>query len=183
MDIDEIVGKALERADALEWIGSGETLDRFFDFGSTVESLASDCEGLSRVNVEMLAEELVAWWCVANRLEQELGENDMMVSGTGTTPPRVHAAHDALAKTRERMKKVMKELIEKLEAESATEGKGLASLVQDLMKRTEDVFEDAVRPRRDQTKTEEEQGEPEGHRLGNRHEIPGGLRGDPDQGS
>ena len=61
---------------------------------------------------------------------------------------KVHPAFDAFAKTQERQRKVMKELMERLDAAAGGKVQSLPDLMVPILKKAEGVLENALRPRR-----------------------------------
>ena len=95
-----------------------------------------------------LAEEAVVWRVVAHRLERTLGQEGLIAVKGGQSQSGVvammHPALEGYAKARERYRKVMKELFERLGGGKGGSGLGLAEIAMPILEKAEGVLEDAL---------------------------------------
>jgi hypothetical protein len=108
-------------------------------------SVLGESEGLPRNGESALMEEIVCLRITAWRLERLLWTDGLFPARKegGATGP-VHPGVDALAKTRERYRKAMKEFLDRFEGDAEKSGMGLADLVVPLFKKGEGVLEDTI---------------------------------------
>lgn len=94
-----------------------------------------------------LIEEAVVWRLAAMRIEKVLGRDGLFPSAKdgaqGPSGP-VHPALEVLAKARERFRKVMKELMERLGEDGGAGDVGLAGLLEPILAKSEDVLKDEI---------------------------------------
>ena len=96
-----------------------------------------------------LIEEAVTLRIISLRLMKSLGTEPILnktESGAGAGKMTLHPAVDALAKSQERLRKVMKELKEKQDAEVENKPKGLPDIMVPILEKAEGVLENALRP-------------------------------------
>lgn len=96
-----------------------------------------------------LMEEALIWRIVASRLEKEVGKNGPLSAGMlelDKLRRDMLPTLEALAKARERYRKVMKELMK--EAGETETGGGLASIMLPILEKAEGVFENVVEQER-----------------------------------
>ncbi len=97
-----------------------------------------------------LIEEVVVCRIVALQMMKALGEGPLFSSkdqGAGAEKVSIHPAFDALAKSQERQRKVMKELMERLDAAAGGEVQGLPDLMVPILEKAQGVLEYALEPR------------------------------------
>ena len=117
------------------------------------ELWAALLDGVSEQDLESvtgvlpLAEEAVVWRVVAHRLERMLGQEGLIAVKGGRSQSGVAAMHPAVegyAKARERYRKVMKELFERLGGGKGGSGLGLPDIAKPIIEKGEGVLEDAL---------------------------------------
>lgn len=107
--------------------------------------------GAARVWRASLIEEVVVWRIMALRMMGALGKDPLFIKkdeGASVGKVTMHPAVDALAKTQERQRKAMKELMERLDAAAGGEVQSLPKLMMPILKKAEGVLEHALEPRR-----------------------------------
>lgn len=96
-----------------------------------------------------LIEEAVTLRIISLRLMKSLGTEPILnktMSGVRAGKSTLHPAVDALAKSQERLRKVMKELKEQQDAEAGSKPKGLPDIMVPILEKAEGVLENALRP-------------------------------------
>lgn len=150
MDIDRMLDEAVERLEA----DAGEREQARALWSALASGLEAGEEGAAKVWQASLIEEVVVWRIVSLRMMKALGKGPLF--GSKENDPgvgKVHPAVDALAKTQERQRKVMKELMERLDAATGGEAQSLSEMMMPILKKSEGVLEHALRPRRSAKKT------------------------------
>ncbi len=127
--------------------------DDIAEEGLAAELWAALLDGVSEQDLEVvtgvlpLAEEAVVWRVVAHRLERTLGEEGLIALKGGRAQSggaAMHPAVEGYAKARERYRKVMKELFERLGGGKGAAGLGLAEIAKPILEKAEGVLEDAL---------------------------------------
>lgn len=90
-----------------------------------------------------LVEEAVVWRVMVHRLERMLGQEGLIAT-RGSGGVVMHPALEGYAKARERYRKVMKELFERLGGGKGITGLGLPDIAKPILKKGEGVLEDAL---------------------------------------
>ncbi len=150
MDFDRQFVELMERLEA----DAGEREQARALWSALAVGLEPGDEGIGDAWNASLIEEVVVWRIVALRMMKALGKDPLFsskVKDPGAGKVTMHPAVDALAKTQERQRKVMKELMERLERLDAAAGGGVQSLpdlMVGILKKSEGVLEHALRPRR-----------------------------------
>lgn len=102
-----------------------------------------------------LLDEAVTLQVIVLRMMEELGKEPLFKrSEKDVSRVNAHPVVDSLAKTQERFRTVMKELLERMDAEAGGEKRGWAEIIAPILKKAEGVLEDALEP------TESEEGTP-----------------------
>lgn len=108
-------------------------------------SVLGKTEGRPRNGESVLMEEIVCLRVAAWRLERILWSDGLFPArkeGGGTGP--VHPGVEALAKTRERYRKAMKDFLDRFEETEGAPDGGFAEAVARVLKKGEGVFEDVM---------------------------------------
>lgn len=108
------------------------------------EELEHHAPPRKRVEVILYIQEVVLWHVVSRDMESALGYERIVRKSEKGQLSSVHPLVEPLAKARDRMRKVWKEALERFERVTETDEAGTADIVEDLMKKTERAFEDAV---------------------------------------
>lgn len=146
MDFDGMLEELLRRleADAAE-----EALGRSL-WSVLAGGLEGGEKGGATVWEVLLIEEVVVCRILALQLMRALGEGPHFSSkdlGAGAERVTIHPAFDALGKNQERERKVMKELMERLDAAAGGEVQGLPDLMVPILEKAQGVLEYALEPR------------------------------------
>ncbi len=97
----------------------------------------------------LLIEEVVECWIVSLKWMKVIGESSLLIgkeTSSGTGKVSIHPAFDGLAKSQERKRKVMKELMERLDAAAGGEAQGLPDLMVPILEKAQGVLEYALEP-------------------------------------
>ena len=150
MDLDRLLDELVQRLGA----DAGEQEQARALWSALGAGLEAGEKGAAKVWQASLMEEVVVWRIVGLRMMRALGKGPLFSSkdkDAGVGKVTMHPAVDALAKTQERQRKVMKELMERLERLDAAAGgavQSLPDLMVGILKKSEGVLEHALEPRR-----------------------------------
>lgn len=147
MDSDRRLVELMERLGA----EAGEQEQVQALWSTLAAGLEAGEKGVANVWQASLMEEVVVWRIMVLRMMKALGEGQLFnrkEEGPGAGKVTMHPAVDALAKTQERYRKVMKELMERMDAAAGGEVQSLPDMMVPILKKAEGVLEHALRPRR-----------------------------------
>ena len=147
MDLDGQLFELMERLEA----DAGERGQAQALWPALAKGRAPGDDGIGDAWNASLIEEAVVWRIVALRMMKALGRGPLFSSkdeGPGAGKVTLHPAVDALAKSQERQRKVMKELMERLDAAAGGEVQSLPDMMAPILKKAEGVLDHALEPRR-----------------------------------
>jgi len=151
MDRDRVLDEVIERLKA----DAGEQEQARALWSALAAGLEAGEKGAATVWQASLIEEVVVWRIVALRMMKALGKGPLFGSKeTDLGVGKVHPAFDAFAKTQERQRKVMKELMERLDAAAGGKVQSLPDMMVPILKKAEGVLEYALEPRSSTEKTQ-----------------------------
>ena len=152
MDLDGLLAALVERLDA----DAGEKEQARELWSALAAGMDVEAKGAAKVWQASLVEEVVVWRIVALRMMEALGKGRLFSGkdeGSGAGKVTVHPAVDALAKSQERQRKAMKELMERLDAAAGGKVQSLPEMMVPILKKAEGVLEYALEPRKSTEKT------------------------------
>lgn len=147
MEINRVLEEVIDRLRA----DAGEREQAQALWSALAAGLEAGDEGAGKVQHALLSEEVVVWRIVALRILKALGKGPLFIGkaeGSGAGKVTLHPGVDALAKTQERQRKVMKELMERLDAAAGGEVQSLPDMMVPILRKAEGVLEHALEPRR-----------------------------------
>lgn len=116
----------------------------------------------------VLMEEALIWRVISFRLMRHAGEGPLLVGKSERAPTamdKMNPAIDGLGKAQERLKKVMKELMERLKPEEEGGPVSLPGLMKPIIEQAGDVLDDAIEYERNKQAAERQRDESARHSV------------------